>query len=89
MAYVASRNGAQPVVVQDHVGLRLRQQTGWRLLRPATEAETAALGDDREQPLSIIEARVAAAPAASSIIVVTSQSTLPLPDAADRRRRRP
>jgi hypothetical protein len=87
MAYVASRYGAHPVVVHRDLGLVLRMQPGWRLLRDATETEQAALGDERQLPLSEVESRAAAVSAPSSI-VVSSTLELPLPEASSRRPRR-
>lgn len=87
MAYVASRNGGHPIVVHRDLGLILRMQPGWRLLREATEAEHAALGDERQLPLSAIESRVAAASASSSIVVQSSLE-LSLPETSSTRRRR-
>lgn len=87
MAYVASRYGAHPVVVHRDLGLVLRMQPGWRLLRDATEAERAALGNERQLPLAEVESRAAAAAAPSSI-VVSSSLELPLPETSSRRPRR-
>jgi len=87
MAFVASRYGAHPVVVHRDLGLILRMQPGWRLLRDATEAEKAALGTERQIPLSEIESRTAAASASSSIVVPSSLE-LPLSESSTPRRKR-
>ena len=88
MAFVASRYGAHPVVVHRDLGLILRMQPGWRLLRDATEAEQAALGAERQLPLAEIESRTAAASASSSTIVVPSSLELPLSEVSTPRRKR-
>jgi hypothetical protein len=87
MAYVASRYGSHPVVVHRDLGLVLRMQPGWRLLREATEAEAAALGDERQLPLSEVESRTAAVPSPSSI-VAQAVLELPLSEPSSRRPRR-
>jgi hypothetical protein len=87
MAYVASRYGGHPVVVHRDLGLVLRMQPGWRLLRDATEAERTALGNERQITLAEVESRAAAAAVPSSI-VNSSTLELPLPEPSSRRPRR-
>ena len=89
MAYVASCQGRAPVVVSAAQGLRLRLCPGWRLLREATCAEEAALGERSSAPLDEIErARASEDVVLSSPTIVVRDDDSPMLELRGRRRAR-
>lgn len=90
MAYVASCQGRAPVVVSAAEGLRLRLAVGWRLLREATSAEEAALGERSSVLLSEIErARAPEVDVVSSLpTIVVHDDDAPVLEQRSRRRTR-
>jgi hypothetical protein len=89
MAYVASCQGRAPVVVSAAEGLRLRLAVGWRLLREATSAEEAALGERSSVLLSEIErAQASEGVGMSSPTIVVRDDDSPVLEQRGRRRAR-